>query len=425
MIQNILDKAKTIHFIGIGGIGMSAIAKLLHDKGYQISGSDLDYNAQTQELEHIGANIYHKHDANNIESPDLVVYSLAIPNSNPELEAAKSQNIPCLTYPQALGEITKDYKLIAVAGTHGKTTTTGMLSQILIENNYDPTIIIGSTSELLGNENYRFGNSEWMLIEACEYHQGFLHFHPEVTLITNLEHDHFDAYPTEESYLKAFQELLNKTKSHSIINTDLPLSQKLEAKTAVTKFKAGTQKIELQVPGDHNNTNAIVALRTAEAIGIDSEQAKLSLKNFKGTGRRLEFIKEEEGQIFYDDYGHHPTEIKAVLKSLKQEYPSKSICIIFQAHQHNRTEALLNEFVKSFELASKVIIPNIYKARDTKQQIENMTAKKFAEEISKVHRNCIYSDGLENTKLNLKELTKGYNIVLVMGAGDVFKIIRD
>jgi len=422
MIQNLVNKAKEIHFIGIGGIGMSALAKLLDESGKIISGSDQIENKQTKHLKSEGLKIQMGHDQNIIQTQDLIVKSFAIPDTNPEIKAAIEKKIPILTYPEALSQFAENYKLIAIAGTHGKTTTTGMLTKVLIDAGLDPTILIGSTTPHLGNTNYRKGNSEWMLIEACEYNSGFLSFHPYITLITNLEHDHFDAYPTEDSYLRAFQQLIQQTQFKTIINRDLALSFQLEGLQNNQDYQSGDEKIQLIALGEHNNTNAIGALHVAEALGINPTQAKQSLYGFQGTSRRMEVKKHNPNQIFIDDYGHHPSEIKVVLEALKQEFPNKKIALVFQAHQHGRTIALLDEFTHSFKLADKVIIPNIYTARDSQKDIQEMSGQHFADEIAKHHPNVVFSDGLENTKANLANLTKGYEIVLAMGAGDVYKV---
>jgi len=424
MIQNLLNKAKEIHFIGIGGIGMSALAKLLQESGKTISGSDQSQNKQTIHLQNENIKVQIGHNAKLVQSQDIVIKSFAIPDTNPELQEALKKKIPVLTYPEALSQFASNYKLIAIAGTHGKTTTTGMLAKILIDNKQDPTVLIGSTTPHLQGQNYRKGNSKWLLIEACEYNSGFLNFRPYITLITNLEHDHFDAYPTADSYLQAFQQLIHQTEFKTIINRDLPLSFKLEGARNNQDFQAGDEKLNLMALGEHNNTNAIGALLVAESLGIDREEAKQSLYDFQGTSRRMEVKKHTTDQIFIDDYGHHPSEIKVVLEALKNEFPDKKIALIFQAHQHGRTIALLDDFTHSFKLADKVIIPNIYTARDNKHDIKEMSGLHFSEEIAKNHSNVVFSDGIENTKKNLSELTKGYEIVLVMGAGDVYKILN-
>ncbi len=427
MINNPITKARKIHFIGIGGIGVSALAKLVSEFGVEVSGSDMTENEQTKELREMGLEISIGHQIGNIRNQDLVVHSLAIPRSNIELKKAREKGIKTVSYPQALGMITKDYNLIAVAGTHGKTTTTGMLGKMLTDLDFDPTIIIGSTASYLDNENYRKGDSQWFVLEACEYHSGFLYFEPDITIITNLEHDHFDAYPTEKDYLDAFQKLVDKTKSAVILNTDFKLADMLVIPDHLTliEYKEGDEEIFLNVPGIHNQTNAIAVLKIAEYLEIPRNSAEESLTNFEGTGRRLELVEEKEnGQLIFDDYGHHPTEIKATLQAVKERFPNKSVCLIFQAHQHNRTIALLDKFTESFKQADKVVIPDIYKARDSQTEIKDMSAEKFAKKIAEKHKNVLYSQSLEDTKKHLNEITEGFNIVLVMGAGDIYKVIR-
>jgi UDP-N-acetylmuramate--alanine ligase len=422
MIQNLIKNAKRIHFIGIGGIGVSAIAKICFDLNIHVSGSDLTENQQTLELKSKGIDVTIGHHANNLKKPDLVIYSLAIPKTNPELLAAAEQGVKLLSYPESLGELTKGYKLIAVAGTHGKTTTTGMLAKILIEAGLDPTIIIGTTVDFLKHENYRLGNSEYFLLEACEYYAGFLNLHPTYTLITNVEHDHFDSYPTEESYLEAFQQLIDQTKNTVILNTDFALSQKLKTNSSKTiTFNESTViPTGLNVPGIHNQINATGALLLSQKLGLEINNSKQSLLKFNGTDRRLQFIKESNGQLIYDDYGHHPTEIKATLQAIKEKYPEKTVCLIYQAHQHNRTIALLDRFIDSFTQADKIIIPDIYAARDSQSEKHEMTAETFANKIKTKNPNTIYTGSLEETGKNLKSLTSDSDIVLIMGAGDIY-----
>lgn len=422
MIQNLIKNAKRIHFIGIGGIGVSAIAKICFDLKIQVSGSDLTENQQTLELKSKGLNVKIGHHPNNLKNPDLVIYSLAIPKTNPELIEAQEQGIHVLSYPESLGELTKGYKLIAVAGTHGKTTTTGMLAKILIEAGLDPTIIIGTTVDFLNHENYRLGHSEYFLLEACEYYAGFLNLHPTYTLITNVEHDHFDSYPTEQSYLDAFQKLTDQTKNTVILNTDFPLS--LELKTDPTKTitfnHESISPIKLTVPGIHNQINANGALLLCQKFNLNPAQTEQSLLEFNGTDRRLQYIKNNNGQLIYDDYGHHPTEIKATLQAIKEKHPNKTICLIYQAHQHNRTIALLDRFIDSFMEADKIIIPDIYAARDSQLEQHEMTAETFASKIRTKNPNTVYTGSLEETGQHLKTLTADSDIVLIMGAGDIY-----
>jgi UDP-N-acetylmuramate--alanine ligase len=414
--ENLVTNAKNIHFVGVGGIGMSALANICHKLKIRITGSDLDSNNQILELEKLNIKISLKQVAENIQDQDLVIHSLAIPKENPELIEAHKIGIKVLSYPQALGEITKSYKLIAIAGSHGKTTCTGMLAKILIDKGLDPTIIIGSTANFLDNQNYRLGNSEYFILEACEYYAGFLNLNPFITLITNLEHDHFDAYPTENSYLDAFQELVNKS-DNVVLNTDFPLSTKIEPDPKIIEFKASSDRIKLGIPGIHNQTNAQGVLKVCQLLEIHEPQEPLA--QFTGTGRRLQIVKQTDEQIVYDDYGHHPTEIQATLQAIKEKHPNQKICLIYQAHQHNRTIALLKEFKQAFADFDKVIIPDIYAARDSKEEQSNMTAQKFANEI-----NGTYSESLEKTGQSFSELTQGFPIVVIMGAGNIYAKLK-
>lgn len=418
MTENLVTKAKKIHFIGIGGIGVSALAKICHYQKKIVTGSDLNQNDQFLELKNLGLTLSLGHDVKNLQSPDLVIYSLAIPKNNPELLSAKEQGITTLSYPEALGEITKSYKLIAIAGSHGKTTSTGMLAKILIDKGLDPTVIIGSTANFLDNQNFRVGKSDYFVLEACEYYAGFLNLKPYITLITNLEHDHFDAYPTEKSYLDAFQKLIDQS-INSVVNLDFPLSNQLKLNQQTQTFKSdSTKKIPLGIPGIHNQTNANGVIEVCQLLNISNAGTPLS--TFTGTGRRLQIVKQTDSKTIYDDYGHHPTEIRATLQAIKEKHPKAKICLIYQAHQHNRTIALLPEFKNSFAGYDQVIIPDIYAARDSIQEKQEMDAEKFAQELNAKYLPTIYTDSQV-----LAESTKNFDIIVIMGAGDVYTKIEN
>lgn len=393
-------------FVGIGGIGMSGLARLLHAHGKHVSGSDLHASPITQELESEGIEVVIGHKPENIPSmTDVVIYSEAIPMTNPELELAKERGIPMMTYFQALEYVTEPYKLLAIAGTHGKTTTTAMLALILEREGIDPTVLVGTKMKEFGNKNVRIGQGEIFLVEACEYRRNFLSLHPDLLAILNIEIDHLDYFKTQEDYELAFKELADQ--SEEVIWPD-----------EVSEYEG-----EIGVPGRHNLMNAGMAAALARRLGVGERVIESALYDFKGTWRRFEYRGTCKGALVYDDYAHHPSEIYATLEATREKHPEVRIVAVFQPHQYSRTARLLKEFAESFEEADEVIIPNIYQVRDTEEDLHAVSAEKLVEEIKKHHDNVRFGDGLENTAKYLLETAQTGELILVMGAGDVTHMI--
>lgn len=417
-MKNLIQDAKNIHCIGIKGAGLSALAGLLRDKGKTISGSD---------------STGPPHDTENITPEmNLVIYSSAIPEENIERKAAHSMGIPQLSYPEALGLLTDDYKTIAICGTHGKTTTTAMAATILQEI-IDPTVLVGATVPELDNKNYRAGEGEHLIIEACEYQRHFLHYTPAVVILTNIEIDHLDYFKDEADYLDAFNSFLLKIVEGGAIiaNEDDKNVQKVcewiqQERTDITIIPYGKKspefrKFDLSIPGDHNVYNATAALVAAENITkIDKTKAIETLNTFKGTGRRFEQFLRSNGQIIIDDYAHHPTAIRATLRAARKKFGAdKKILCVFQPHQYSRTIKLLKGFASSFADADEVIIPNIYQVRDTAEDLQSMSPETFVKEISKHHPAAFYGYGLEKTFKDIQNRTEEFDVIITMGAGDI------
>ena len=403
-----LKDASKAFFVGIGGIGMSGLARLLKAKGIAVSGSDSTASSITEELRGEGISVSIGHAMENLpEDADLVVYSEAIPEENIELQEAKSREIPSLTYFQALGEMTANYKVVAVAGTHGKTTTAAMLGLILIEAGLDPTVLIGSKLKEFGNRNVHSGEGDLFVVEACEYRRNFMSLKPDLLGITNIEIDHVDFFKSQKEYERAFQDLA--AQSEAVVWPD-----------EVAEYEG-----ELAVPGEHNQMNAGMAALLARRLGVSEGIIAQTLAEYKGAWRRFEYKGETpEGAVIYDDYAHHPSEIQATLAGAREKYPDARIVAVFQAHQYSRTAALLNAFAESFEDADEVIIPNIYEARDTEEDKHAVSAQRLVEAIS-AHHDCVrFGDGLEKTAQYLAETVTEGDLVLVMGAGDVGKIVE-
>lgn len=419
--------AKHIHVIGIGGIGTSSLAQIFHEKGDKISGSDISASEITSALKRKGIHITIGHNASNIKSwHDLVIYSPAIPSTNPELIAAKKLHIKCLSYPEALGQLSKDYYTIAIAGTHGKSTTTAMTSLVL--NSLNPTVVIGTKLRQFKNRNFRVGESKYLVVEACEYRGSFLHLHPDILVITNIEAEHLDYFKNFEAYKKAFAKLAAKIPRDGYIvidHTDKNVRSVIKGSHAkIIAWKKSTN-IKLAIPGDFNLKNATAAETVGKLLGIDAKNIEKALKSFKGTWRRMQYKQKKLGKTrFIDDYGHHPTEIRLTLAAIREKHPNEKILCVFQPHQYSRTRILLKEFGKSFQSVDSVIIPNIYRVRDPEEEVRKISTDDLVCEIRKHNSHVMNGDGLRNTARYIKKNHQKYDLIVTMGAGDISKIYK-
>lgn len=446
--------SKEIHFIGIGGIGVSALAGILNSRNKLISGSDAEESPLTNDLQKQGIKIHIGHKKENIsDSADLVIHSLAVPRSNPEMRCAAKLGIPILSYPEAVGELTRDFFTICISGTHGKSTVTAMIAKVLIENNFDPTVIVGTKLRELENRNYRVGKKSILILESCEYMRAFLNYNPKIALIHTLDPDHMDYYRNFNDYLGAFHEFAGRIPQDGYFfgNTDdedvHPILQRLQSQKfpSYNTFTYGSRfhnadfvledrqisyknekigSLDLKIPGSHNRTNALAAFAVCHQFGIPAENILKSLNKYKGASRRFE-IKGKFGKIIViDDYAHHPEEIKATLSAARENFPKSKICVVFQPHQYSRTKKLFAEFVSSLSDADCVIIPNIYSARDGEKDKTSVTPQKLVSAIKKNNSKIFveYGDGLENTVKLLKKNGRKFDILFTMGAGDVWKI---
>lgn len=390
---------KKIHLIGIGGTGLSAIARILLERKYQVSGSDRQSNLLTNELADLGARIFIGHDPENIHNADMILRSSAINENNPEVQAAIRAGIPVLNRSEFLPILLKNDQVIAVAGTHGKTTTTAMLAWTLKTLGEDPSYIIGSISLNLGT-NAHSGQGRFFVIEADEYDYMFLGLEPYIAVITMIEHDHPDFFPTQESFYTAFRQFAGQIKENGALigcsddvgskklmeqfaNSPLTIksyglnapascsAQMLEIENGTGyRFRFYNQdqnlaEVDLHVPGLHNVQNALGVLAVIDFLGLPINRAAGALSSFQGTARRFQVVGEINGITIVDDYAHHPTEIRATLEAARQHYPGRKIWAIWQPHTFSRTRQMLFEFVKSFSEADRVIITDIYPARET------------------------------------------------------------
>ena len=441
-----------IHFIGIGGISMSGLAEILMEEGFTVSGSDAKKTPLTEKLESLGAHIFYSQTAENItDDIDCVVYTAAISKENRELIEAVSRKIPRLTRAELLGQLMKNYKNpIAVSGTHGKTTTTSMISHILLEGELDPTISVGGILQAIGG-NIRVGNSETFITEACEYTNSFLNFFPKISIILNIEEDHLDFFKDIEDIrhsFKQFASLLPKDGT-LIINTDIDNYEEIfdgldcnvitYGKSPSALFRATNIKyddkgfasfdlmksgdiidsIKLSVPGEHNVSNALASIALSRLLGIPMDVVKKGLLSFTGTDRRFEFKGMLDEVTIIDDYAHHPTEIEATLKACAH-YPHKDLWCIFQPHTYTRTKAFMNEFADALSHADHVILADIFAARET--DTLGISSKDLADKIKAKGCDSHYFPSFEEIEKFVKANCKAGDLLLTMGAGDVVKI---
>jgi UDP-N-acetylmuramate--alanine ligase len=426
-----LDKYRHIHFIGIGGSGISAIAYLALAHGLKVSGSDIAESPITQPLREEGVNITIGHKKENLgELTELMIYTEAIDQkTNPEFLEAKKRDIPILSYFEAIGEISKSKKTVAIIGTHGKTTTVAMLGQALAKANMDPTVILGSQVPAFNNQNIRIGHSEWFVVEGCEYRRSFMSLQPFGAVLASCEVEHLDYYKDEKDYVNAFIEFVKKIPKDGflVFNEDDKNAIKVSGYCAGQRIPVNSKlikslNIKPNVPGEFNKENAAFAYVTAGIMGADEDKIRHELENFKGAARRLEIIGEANGITVISDYAHHPTEIGAVLKALKNEYPNKRIICVYQPHQYARTLTIMNDLPDSFNDVDMLIIPNIYAARDTEENKKKINAEKLVEMIGKKHPNTIWSKDFDTTLDILKKEVQKGDLLLIMGAGDVYEI---
>lgn len=442
-----------VHFIGIGGISMSGLAHILRDKNFTISGSDSAHSALTDELAAAGCSISYSQTAHNITNDiDLVVYTAAIKDSNPELAAAKAAGIPAITRAELLGQIMANYKTaVNVAGTHGKTTTTSMLTEILLAADSDPTISVGGILDSIGG-NIRVGQSDIFVTEACEYTNSFLSFHPTMNIILNVKEDHLDFFKDLDDIRHSFKLFTEKLPENGtlIINTDIDNYEYFYQDSSCEVITVGSDPaksmysaanisydefgccsytllieekpsgiITLNVPGLHNVYNSLAAIAAARKLGISLETIAAGLSGFHGTERRFEKKGMFHGVTVIDDYAHHPDEIAATLSTAKH-YPHKNIWCVFQPHTYSRTKILLKEFAVALSHADKIVLADIYAARET--DTLGISSLDLKNEIEKLGKECFYVGSFEEIEQFLLKNCINGDLLITMGAGNIYKV---
>ena len=444
-----LKQYKHIHMIGIGGVSMSGIAEILHSCGFIVTGSDWAQSEITDKLvkNHIPVTI--GHDLQNVEKANLVVFSAAIKKDDPELIRARELNIPIIERGTFLGIITKSFKdTICVSGTHGKTTTTSMISLCFLEDHKDPSIQVGAYLKQLDG-NYRVGNSNYFIIEACEYVESYLKLFPKTEVILNVDNDHLDYFGTLENIIKSFGNYIKLIPENGllVINWDDPNCRKLAKNTSAKVLTYGIQSenanfiarnivfnnngfptfdvyynntffktITLSVPGMHNVMNALACVAVCQAYGIERESIKNALLKYTGAHRRFEYKGSFNGVNVYDDYGHHPTEIVATANALKQKKYNKS-WVVFQPHTYSRTKNLLDDFANALLNFDNIIVTDIYAARENNTY--NISSRDLVKKINELGRDAQYMSGFGEIVDYLKEHAAPNDIVLTLGAGTI------
>lgn len=429
---------------------MQAVARLLFSQGNRVSGSDMgDFEARP-DLETAGITVYVGHDASHITKDlDAVIYSAAVPEDNVEMVAARKLGIPLKHRLELVGELMKEKIGIAISGTHGKTTTTTMLTVVLQAAGREPTSLIGAEVRSL-KSNFVMGHGPMMVVEACEYGRSFMDLRPKMIVLTNLEADHLDYYKDLEDIKQAFvdfvkllpkdgvvigngddanvREVVERAKPHKVIWAGFEEDNNVQATDlefveGSLYFSINGRRMHLHVPGRHNVLNAVLAWAAAQELGVDEPTVEYALHDdFKGAARRFEIIGTTRGVTFMDDYAHHPTEVQALLEAARQYFANRRLVVVFHPHQYSRTRLLLNDFAKSFSDADLVIVAPIYASRDTEEDIRSVNSEKLVEAINAVHNNAKYLGDFPEIKAFLHQEIRPSDVVITLGAGraDVF-----
>lgn len=445
---------KKVYLSGIGGIGVSALARFFIDRGIEVEGSDLQPSEVTDDLLQKGAKIHFEQKADNVTfNNDLFIYSAAVPADNPERVKAKELGIIQKSYFEIIGAISRDYNTIAVSGTNGKSTTTSMLAGVLIDAEKDPTVIVGSHYEMLG-ANFRSGKSDTFLVEACEYRAHMLLLNPNCIVLTNIEEDHLDFYKDINHIIQTFQQYVNALKNEDDLlvynNDDVNIRQMKLPKCKKVSFglingadvwasrihkEPGKQlfeveaygrnlgQFELGIPGDMNIYNALAAISYALSQDIPVGVIRDSLKNYKGIWRRFEIVRNDNLTVI-SDYAHHPTAAQKTIDAAKEFFPGRRLVVVFQPHQQDRTKKMFDEFITSFNKANLVVLPEIYDVKGREDGEEQISSKDLAlammdeDPVREVH----FVPSLDDTLAKVNDLVHAEDVVLVMGAGDIYKL---
>ncbi len=454
-----LLEAKKVHVIGIGGVGVSAVAKILSSRGVLVTGSDAEESPLVEDVRAEGILVHVGHDAGNLPADaDAIIYSGAVPASNAERVAAQDQNIPQFSYSEALGEISKQYKTIAVSGTHGKSTVTAMLGSILIAAGLDPLVLVGTRVKTLQHGNVHLGQGEWFVVEACEHEAQMMKLSPTYIVVNNLESDHLDFYHSFEKLSETFAEYVKKVAPQNcIVNADESSVRKLFGEQfAQTKsfgfsefatatkigarhildgaqnaefFVGGEQKIlSLRIPGAFNVSNAAAAFTAAVAIGVSPDVALAALDAYPGSWRRFERVGFVNGAPVISDYGHHPTAVNATVQATKEFFPGRRVLLVYQPHQHHRTGSLYPEFVSALAAPDALVLHEIYDVRGRERaEDQSVSSSQLLKDVAAARdgKPHWYAANLTEAADLIRTHALPDDVVVVMGAGDIYKVAHE
>ncbi len=447
-----------IHFIGIGGIGVSALARYYLAQGAEVSGSDLAHSEITADLAARGGRvILGAHSSFNIpQGTDRVIYTAATPKTNLELKEAKRRKIPMQTYAEAVGDLTRQFKTITISGSHGKSTTTAMTALVLEDGWCDPTVIIGAKMSEYGDSNFRHGRGGYLVLEADEWNKSFLHYSPEIAVVTNIDAEHLDTYKTVGAVEKTFTEYLSKVPAHGVIiaNADDERTRRVAKKFGARAIWYSTDSADgallktiLKVPGAHNVANALAAQAVGRTLGIPETAILKALTRFRGAWRRFEFkgmlnpVRSQtpeasadafphrtshgvNGAFVFSDYAHHPTEIAATLAAARERFPLRRIWCVFQPHQYQRLKYLWEDFLGAFDLADRVCLLPVYDVagRETKAAKNSVNSEKLVDALAARGKRVSYAASFADAATLLRAEVRPGDAVLVMGAGDIYHL---
>jgi UDP-N-acetylmuramate--alanine ligase len=445
-------KTKHIHFVGIGGIGMSGIAELLINLGYEVSGSDLKGTAITKNLASLGGHIFREHKSENVKGADVVVYSSAVGRDNPEILEAKERYIPVIPRAEMLAELMRLKYGVAIAGAHGKTTTTSMVASILTCGQLDPTVVIGGRLDIWGGSNAKLGQGDILVAEADESDGSFLMLSPTVAVVTNIDHEHIDHYGDMDAIRETFTTFINKVPFYGVaiicldneeIQRIIPRLKKrcltygltsqadlraidlekeeLKVSFDVLYHDSSLGRMVVEMPGEHNVLNALAAIAVGLELNLDIKLIKKGLKNLGGLARRFQVKGERDDVLVLDDYGHHPTEIVATLKAVKECWPERRLVVAFQPHRYTRIKELYDQFVISFNQADILIVTSIYSAGE--KAINGVTSESLFQGIKEHgHKEVIHCPQQEEILPALLSVIKPGDVVMTLGAGNINRV---
>lgn len=432
------NKSQVIHFIGIGGIGMSALARFYIAKGRHVTGSDLYASEITDGLvrDGVAVRIGVQRAVHLPKETNAVVYTAATPSTNPELKAAHKRGIDVKTYAEAIGDLTRQYRTITISGSHGKSTTTALSALVLEDGYYDPMVIVGTKLNEFGGSNFRNGKGSYLVLEADEWNKSFLNYQPEIAIVTNIDAEHLDTYGSVENVEQTFHEYLEKVPRHGkiIANYDderlRNRAKKFGMKVKWYSLKdpeAGIVRSILRISGDHNVSNALAALNCGRVLGIAETHILQALSRFTGAWRRFEFMGMHNGVFVFNDYGHHPSEITATLAAARIRFPFRRIICVYQPHQYQRLANLWDGFIGAFDLADHVLMLPVYDVagRETDGARKSVNSEKLVCELAGRGKRAEHSVSFDHAKQWIYNNSKDGDIVMIMGAGDIYDLAKD